>query len=271
MNKFALVLLALLAGSACQSKSSRIRLEKDYQVDSLVDLTETNIQKEIFLEKELEEFIPSVRPEKAEVILDFGFKVLLGGYGENLTYNECKLHTYTHIEIWKNDTIVYVNADDVEYEFGEKCILGYEFIYPPFVLQTGKGKYEILLPVNNRPWRGYLKRFFISDNEIVKRDSLPRFISSTAKYLSDDGIKKLAGFWYNVPGDEGYVGYCPIFYYSVTEYGIQLDSLLTSRKNEMIYEGYQHPIPLSNQFGYDSVAKAIYERFFNEVNRIINQ
>jgi len=200
---------------------------------------------------------------KVEVSLDFGFRVLYGGFVEDLSFNHrqghfVQLYTYDHIEIRKNDIVIYASPNNrIEYELGDS-------VAEPFVLQTGDSRFEIFLPTNDRR-RGSTRRFFVVNNEVVKQDTLPGFISMP-KYLSDDGVKRLAGFSLNgVPGDEGFVSFQPILYFSLTENGVVFDSIFTNKKNEMIFEGFESSI-----VSWDPLGKIIIERFNNEVNRIRN-
>jgi len=259
INIFALLFVFLIA---CQPKNNSTKKE---ELDS-ISLTETNDEGSVFIH--------------VEIPLDFGFKVLYGGQVENLSYRYlgrgyyAQRHTYDHIEIRKNDIVVYVSTKrDKEYELGEEFdFFGNVSLVQPFVFQASSGKYEIFLPINDRPNNGYLRRFFVVDNEVVKRDSLPRFLSF-AKYLSDDGIKKLAGFWNFGPADQGYIGFDPILYYSVTKDGLILDTLLTNEKNKMIFGGFQKSTSFYDSLGtrsYDSLGKIIIERFSKEVQRIKN-
>ena len=159
-----------------------------------------------------------------QINLDFGFKLIVG-QEEELE----KVMTYTYLKLIRYNTTIYVDSSFTEYECGNKLF--------PIILKTGDNSFELLIEVNNRPNKNYLKRLYIKGDKLSKQDILPTFESNPID-INKDGIKEYAGFWdySQVWGENNdFTAYNPILYYSVTSNGLRLDSLLTKQRNEMIY------------------------------------
>lgn len=159
--------------------------------------------------------------------LDFGFKATIGREED---FGEFK--TYKYFKLERNNSIVYLDSSNTEYEFSDKLF--------PIILQTGDNSFELLFEVNNRPGKNYLKRLFVGNSKLIGQDKLPTF-SSKPSDINNDGIKEYSGFWdYTQVGGSVENGdlrteYNPTIYYSVTKTGLELDSLLTIQENEKIY------------------------------------
>lgn len=159
--------------------------------------------------------------------LDFGFKLIVG-QEEELE----KVKIYSYLKLIRYNTNIYIDSLLTDYEFGNKLF--------PKIFKTGNNSFEVLIEVNNRPNKNYLKRLYIKDNKLLKQDVIPTFESNPID-INNDGIKEYAGYWdysqvwgYN----NNITAYNPILYYSITPNGLLLDSLLTKQRNEMIYGGF---------------------------------
>jgi len=140
-----------------------------------------------------------------------------------------KFETYTLFILTHKNKQLYLDTSLTEYEFGDK--------FYPIVRQLDKETFEILVEVNDRPSKNYLKYFKVHIDKIVNTEKLPTFISS-ASNLDTDYNLELAGFWDwgETWGDNGSLtAYNPIIYYELRPSGITLDSTLTINKNKEIY------------------------------------
>ena len=193
---------------------------------------------------------------------DFGFKVTVGEEEDFETFK-----TYTYFKLERNNKIVYLDSlikkngriFCTEYEFGDKLF--------PIILQTENNSFELLFEVNDRPNKNYLKRLFISNDKLVGQDKLPTFEAQPID-INNDGIKEYAGFWdYSQNWGENYslTAYNPILYYSVTETGLKLDSLLTKQRNEIIY-GQFYGFSFSEEI---EMQKSVVDEKFEQELKII--
>ena len=140
-----------------------------------------------------------------------------------------KFETYTLFILTHKSNQLYLDTSLTEYEFGDKLY--------PIVRQLDKETFEILVEVNDRPSKNYLKYFKVYQDKIVSTEKLPTFISKPANLDTDDNFE-IAGFWDwgEVYGDNGELTvYNPIIYYELKPNGIILDSTLTVNKNKEIY------------------------------------
>ena len=190
--------------------------------------------------------------------LDFGFKVSAG--------NDDIPLFYTYFKLERNKKVIYLSDSQLEYDFTN---FGESF---PIILQTGKNSFELLFEIENRPSKNYLKRLFVSNDKLIKEDMVPTF-EAKPKDINGDGIKEYAGFWdyFQVGGPdengEMTTDYNPILYYSVTDTGLKLDSLLTTQQNEKIYGQFQ-----GYEFDpYNSQPYSIMDRFSQAIELIINE
>src|SRR5690606_14227763 len=167
---------------------------------------------------------------------------------------------YSIFELCKDGEVIYTDNSLTEYEFGNELY--------PIVLKTGQNAFELLFEINDRPNKNYLKRLFIKNTQIVSEDKLPTFTSKPVD-IDNDGIKEYVGFWDYAQtwGENGnWTTYNPILYYSVTETGLQLDSLLTRERNKNIY-GEFYGFQFSEHV---EIPASVMEKFEEEVNRIKN-
>lgn len=166
-------------------------------------------------------------PSLIAINLDYGFKILIGRKEAFQDFN-----TYSYLELIRNNTTIYIDSSLTEYEFNNKLF--------PILINAGENSFELLIEVNNRPNKNFLKIIYIQDNKLSKQDELPAFESSHID-INKDGIKEYAGFWdYFQIWEENnnLTSYNPILYYSITPNGLFLDSLLTKQRNEMIYGAF---------------------------------
>ena len=140
-----------------------------------------------------------------------------------------KFETYTLFILTHKNKELYIDTSLTEYEFGDKLY--------PIVKQLDQETFEILVEVNDRPSKNYLKYFKVHQDKIVNTEKLPTFISNSSNLDTDDNLE-FAGFWDwgETWGDNGSLtAYNPIIYYELKPSGITLDSNLTISKNKEIY------------------------------------
>jgi hypothetical protein len=156
--------------------------------------------------------------------LDHDFEIIVG-QKEDFE----KFETYTHFILTHKDKQLYIDTSLTEHEFGDKLY--------PFVRQLNNETFEILVEVNDRPSKNYLKYFLVYQDKIVSTEKLPTFISKPSNLDTDDNLE-CAGFWDwgETWGDNGSLtAYNPIIYYELKPSRITLDSTLTISKNKDIY------------------------------------
>ncbi len=173
-----------------------------------------SVQTEVHLEKQIEKTIKLSNDIEISV-----------GRGE-IIY---ELETFTLFMLTHKKKLLYLDTSLTEYEFSDKLY--------PMVRALDGGTMELLVEINNRPNKNYLKRFIFSQDKLLHTDSLPTFIS-TASNLDTDANLEFAGYlvveetW----GDNNeFIAYNPIIYYELLPNGIVLDSALTHAKNQAIY------------------------------------
>ncbi len=187
---------------------------------------------------------------KTSFSLDYGFKVTVK---DDEDFGSFK--TFIYFELSRNGKLIFTDKSNIEYEFGNKLY--------PIVMQTGKDNYELLFEINDRPNKNYLIRIFVKENRVICTDKLPTFVSKPVD-INGDGIKEYAGFrdYGQMWGENNSLtAYNPILYYSVTNSGLKLDSLLTKERNELIYGKFH---------GYDfnekvEVPVSVIKRFDEEI------
>jgi hypothetical protein len=143
-----------------------------------------------------------------------------------------KFETYTLFILTHKNKQLYLDTSLTEYEFGDKLY--------PLVRQLDNETFEILVEVNDRPNKNYLKYFKVRQDKIVSTENLPTFISSSSNLDTDDNLE-FAGFWDGGEtwGDNGSLtAYNPIIYYELKPSGITLDSILTISKNKEFYSDF---------------------------------
>ncbi len=156
--------------------------------------------------------------------LDSCFEIKIGRKEEFVNFTTYTLFILTH----KNKTI-YRDTSITEYEFGDTLY--------PILRSIDNSSQEILVEVNDRPNKNYLKYFRVYQGNIVQTEKFPTFISHAANLDTDNNLE-YAGFWDwgETWGDNGSMTtYNPIIYYELKPSGIFLDSVLTVEKNTDIY------------------------------------
>ncbi len=159
--------------------------------------------------------------------------------------------TYSSFTLIHNGKVVFVDTSQAEYEFGDKLY--------PIIYALDSITFEILVEVNDRPNKNYLKYFKINNDSIIELKKLPTFITKPLNF-GQDGNLEFAGFWdYNeVWGENGSItDYNPILFYKITKEGLVLDTVLTIKTNKAIYgsfkgfhysEKYDIPISCGRKF-----------------------
>ncbi len=156
--------------------------------------------------------------------LDNDFEIKVGQKEDLETFETHMLFILEH----KNKQL-YIDTSSAEYEFGDKLY--------PMVRKLDNETFEILVEVNDRPSKNYLKYFKVHKDKIVRIEKLPTFISKPSNLDTDDNLE-LAGFWeWGEMFGENYslTAYNPIIYYELRPSGITLDSALTISINKEIY------------------------------------
>jgi hypothetical protein len=235
---FILGLIAILTACNLKDKSTeKVLNQKQIRTDSTTT-TDNNTETNIKIEK-------CIKLANAFVV----------NVGKGEDFGTFK--TYSFFELTYSDRVIYTDTLH-EYELGGRLY--------PIVLPTGTNKYELLFEVNDRPNKNYLTRLFVENGKIIRKDTLPTFISK-ANDLDGDGIKEYAGFWdYSEMWGENnaLTAYNPILYYKVLSTGIKLDSILTLKRNKLIYGEF-------HGFEYDErieMPVTTSKKFETEVDRI---
>lgn len=200
------VLIACLLTACSNGNGQKTASSPDTSVDSLQ--TKSSIDKQVQNTIKLEN--------------DFEIKV---GQKEDFE----KFETYTLFILTHKNKQLYIDTSLTEYEFGDKLY--------PIVRQLDNEIFEILVEVNDRPSKNYLKYFKVYQDKIVSTEKLPTFISKPSNLDTDDNLE-FAGFWDwgETWGDNGSLtAYNPIIYYELKPSGITMDSTLTISKNKEIY------------------------------------
>lgn len=156
--------------------------------------------------------------------LDYDFEIRVG---QKEDYE--KFETYTLFILMHKNKQLFTDTSLTEYEFGDKLY--------PLIRQLDNETFEILVEVNDRPNKNYLKYFKVYQDKIVSTDKLPTFISGPSNLDIDDNLE-FAGFWEwgETWGDNrSLTAYNPIIYYELKPDGITLDTTLTIIKNKEIY------------------------------------
>jgi len=198
---FACILTACSNGNGQKTVSSKDTSAYNLQTESNID---NQIQKTIKL--------------------DFDFEIKVG-QKEDFE----KFETYTLFILTHKNKQLYLDTSLTEYEFGDKLY--------PIVRQLDNETFEILVEVNDRPSKNYLKYFKVLKDKIVRTENLPTFISKASNLDSDDNLE-FVGFqdWGETWGDNGSLtAYNPLIYYELKPIGLTLDSTLTISKNKEIY------------------------------------
>lgn len=222
----------IACSNGCQLKTV---ISTNSSVDSLLTKSEiySHVQKTIKLDN------------------DFEIKV---GQKENFENFE----TYTLFILTHNNKQLYIDTSNTEYEFGDKLY--------PIVRQLDNGIFEILVEVNDRPSKNYLKYFKVDQDKIVSTEQLPTFISKPSNLDTDENLE-YAGFWDwgETWGDNGSLtAYNPIIYYELKTKGLTLDSTLTINKNKEIYGNF-HGFKYNEQV---EIKTSEIKMWGNEIDRI---
>ena len=112
-------------------------------------------------------------------------------------------------------------------------------LYPLWV-PTGLGRGELLVRVATPPDLDFLRRFVVSGQHVVCRDTLPAF-NERARNLDQDPALEFSGVRYSseVIGDDGHgylsTTYSPLLCYEVRPTGLVLDTALTIRRTRARY------------------------------------
>jgi len=167
----------------------------------------------------------NVKHNNKTIKLKYGFQIIVNKEGEPLDSKY-----YSHLVIKRHGKTIFRDKlkDTLnEYEFKDKLY--------PIIDSLNGNTFEILVEVNDRPSKSYLRYFKIVNDKILKIKELPTFFGKAANLDNDSnleyaGIRDLVEFI-----SEEKVYYNPILYYEITSNGIVLDSVLTIRKNKYIY------------------------------------
>lgn len=167
------------------------------------------------------------------------------------------LKTYTLFMLSHKGKALFLDSSDTEYEFGDTLL--------PKVIQLDEDVFEVLVEVNDRPSKNYIKWLRIENDRLVSTDSLPTFITKLAN-LDGDPVLEYAGFRHATQASEYYTAYNPILYYELTLDGLKLDSNTTRVKNRAVwgvFKGYSYgetDIPISRLKDFENEILRIQSR-----------
>ena len=212
--KFEPIYLAILISCILSGCSSHT----DQKTVSSTDKSSDNLQKKLSIDEQVQKTIE----------LANGFKIHVGQKEDFENFE-----TYTLFILSRNEKQLYIDTSLTEYEFGDKLY--------PIVRKLDNETFEILVEVNDRPNKNYLKYFKVHQGKIEGKDKLPTFISHASNLDTDDNLE-FAGFWdwgETWGENNSLTAYNPIVYYELRPNGITLDSTLTIDRNTEIY-GHFH-------------------------------
>jgi hypothetical protein len=155
---------------------------------------------------------------------DHGFEIKVGR-NEDLA----PLQIYSLFILTHNNKQIYIDSSFTEYELGDSLY--------PIVRAIDHETFEVLVEINDRPLKNYVKYFKVFQDQIIYTEKMPTFFPR-ALNLDEDENLELAGFWGigETWGDNySLTGYDPIIYFEIKPTGITLDSALTISKNREFY------------------------------------
>jgi hypothetical protein len=159
--------------------------------------------------------------------LGYGFEIKVGR-NEDLP----PLQVYSLFILTHNKNPIYIDTSFTEYELGDTLY--------PIVRAIDHETFEVLVEINDRLLKNYVKYFKVFEDQIIYTEKMPTFISS-ATNLDEDGNLELAGYWgagETWGNNYSLTGYDPIIYFEIKPTGIMLDSALTISKNREFYADF---------------------------------
>lgn len=172
--------------------------------------------------------------------------------------------TFTTCKLTRKGKKIYEDKKgNTEYVFADSLY--------PLIVFTGNNSYQVLIEINDRPSKNYLKCLVINNGQLIRVDTLPTFFAK-AKNLDADSLIEFAGILdYGVEWTDDknqlLISYNPIIYYELTPKGLRLDSALTTTKNTAIYRQF-HGYRYSERFTIE--VSALGDRLMKEIARIEN-
>lgn len=180
-------------------------------------LQEPEPSENVVIDSQVEEPFESIE-------LDYGFKIVLGQKEDFQSFV-----TFSRMELSRNGNLIFIDSSLTEYQAPN----GMYSIFS--ILDTNT--FEILLEVNDKPSRNYLKRLIISKGKVLREDKLPSFIGKSIEVFGN-GLEYYFGYWdyAQVWGENNELtAYNPLLVFKSSESGLTLDSALTIQQNEKIY------------------------------------
>jgi hypothetical protein len=140
-----------------------------------------------------------------------------------------KFKTFTLFKLSHAGKELFLDTSLTEYEFGDARY--------PLIRARNNGIYEILVEVNDRPAKNFLKLFKIQNDRVVSIDKLPTFNSGPSNLDADTNFEFIStGEWGELWGDNGdLTAYNPALVYEDSPEGFRLDTALTIKKNTEKY------------------------------------
>jgi len=222
---------------ACEGTQKR---EKEVDPDSNFSMKQTNDNAEI----------------KKNISLKYNFEIQVAK-GEDFE----RFVTFTSFLLKHNSKEIFKDTSLTEYEFGDDQY--------PIINSIGEDAFELLVEINDRPNKNYLKYFKIRNDSIIEQSELPTFIAKSSNLDNDENVE-YAGFWdySQIWGEnDDSIAYNHIIYFEQTPKGILLDTVLTIEKNTEIYGTF-------NGFNFGEGKAVSYKetksKFEKELNRIKN-
>jgi hypothetical protein len=161
----------------------------------------------------------------AEVNLKYDFKIMIPTLGEK--FDSCK--HYMNFEVWLKNKKIYKDTTQNEYRF--LCNKSYTT-----VRRLVDNRYELLIEMFDGPDIDKSFVLYVKNKKLEGIKLLPFFEDAPEKI---DGKMEYHGIMHTIDGYQNdSCFYNPTLYYSITDHGIILDTLVTKRRNSEIWGGF---------------------------------
>jgi hypothetical protein len=161
----------------------------------------------------------------AEIDLKYDFKIMIPTLGEK--FDSCE--HYMNFEVWLKNKKIYKDTTQNEYRF--LCNKSYTT-----VRRLVDNRYELLIEMFDGPDIDKSYVLYVKNKRLEGIKLLPFFKDALEKI---DGKMEYHGIMHTIDGYQNdSCFYNPTLYYSITECGIVLDTLVTKRRNSEIWGGF---------------------------------
>lgn len=142
-------------------------------------------------------------------------------------FASCESDWKYKLQIFKNNKVVYQADSLMEFEFNDSYWSDY--------LKISNDTAQILLEVNDRPFKNYILCLTFVKDKLISSNRFPLFESKPLDF-DNDGMLEYAGYSYT---SEGYTKdscyYNPIIFIEKSNSGLYLDFKLTKRVNSLLF------------------------------------